>query len=99
MIDWPFIIGYVAIGSVALYLQYRSNVQALDKLSAEHERHTADLKMTLEVLQLDLMHAREIRQGEMAALREENMQLKEALEMIKLNRVTHADFAEGAVES
>jgi hypothetical protein len=51
--------GYVTIGSVALYLQFRSNVAALDKLAAAHERHTADLRMMIEVLQLMIMQGQE----------------------------------------
>jgi hypothetical protein len=59
MIDWPFIVGYVAIGSVALFLQYKSNVAALDKLAAAHERHIADLRLMIEVLQLLIMQGQE----------------------------------------
>jgi hypothetical protein len=62
MIDWPwlgFLLGYFGIAGIALWFQFKSNLAALDKLSEEHERHTADLRMTIEVLQLDLMHARD----------------------------------------
>ena len=53
-----FIIGYVTIGSVALYLQFRSNVTAMDKLSDEHQQHTADLRHINEKLHemLALLH-------------------------------------------
>jgi hypothetical protein len=63
VIDWPFILGYVTIGSVALYLQFKSNIAALDKLAAAHERNVTDLKTTIEVLQLALMNAQEIKRA------------------------------------
>lgn len=60
MIEWPIVIGgYLAIGSIALYLQYLSFRLSLDRLSAEHERHTADLRMMIEVLQLMIMQGQE----------------------------------------
>jgi hypothetical protein len=60
VIDWPVVIGgYLAIGSLALYIQYKSNIAALDKLSEAHQRNVADLHLVIEVLQLALMSAQE----------------------------------------
>ena len=78
VIDWPWVaFSYISFGSLALYLQYRTHVAALDRLMTAHDKNVADLKMMIEVLQLALMH-QESKAG-------------------RLNRVTHADFMEGAV--
>jgi len=62
MIDWPwgiFLFGYTGIAMVALYVQFRSNIAAMDKLNDAHERHVTDLREAISILQLDLLHARE----------------------------------------
>jgi type II secretory pathway component PulJ len=60
VIDWPWVaFGWLSIGSLAIYLQYRANIAAMDRLSAEHYQHTTDLREAIAILQLDLMHARE----------------------------------------
>jgi hypothetical protein len=64
VIDWPFILGYVTIGSVALYMQFRSNIAAMDRLNEAHDRHVEDLRQAIEILQLDLIHARDLAQRE-----------------------------------
>jgi len=63
MIPWDwlgFVGGYVTIGSVALYLQFKSNIAALDRMTAAHAANVKDLKMMIEVLQLALMHQQDI---------------------------------------
>jgi hypothetical protein len=62
VIDWPWIsllLGYTSIAGIALYVQFRSNIAAIDKLGEAHERHVADLREAIEILQLDLIHARD----------------------------------------
>jgi hypothetical protein len=62
VIDWPwlgFFLGYTSISVVALYVQFRSNIAAMDKLNDAHERHVTDLREAVSILQLDLLHARE----------------------------------------
>ena len=54
MIDWPFIIGYVAIGSVALFLQYKSNIAALDRLAEAHQQNVTDLRRTIDLLKMEI---------------------------------------------
>jgi len=66
VIDWPVVIGgYLAIGVVALYLQHRYSIAALDRLAEAHERNVTDLKMMIEVLQLVIMQGQETKQGKM----------------------------------
>lgn len=79
MIDWPIVIGgYLAIGSLALYIQYKANLAALDRLTMAHKQNVNDLHLMIEILQMSLLHEQEVKAH-------------------KLNRVTHADFVEGAV--
>ena len=60
MIEWPWVAaGYLSFGVVALYLQHLTNVAALDRLATAHEHHVLDLRQAIEILQLDLLHARE----------------------------------------
>jgi hypothetical protein len=80
MIDWPVVIGgYLAIGSLAIYVQYKANIAALDRLVAAHKQNLGDLHLMIEILQMSLLHEQEVKTA-------------------RLNRVTHADFMEGAVE-
>jgi len=58
-LHWAFT--YLTIGTVALWLQHKTNSIALEKLSQEHEKHTADLKFMIEILQLALMHEQEVK--------------------------------------
>jgi hypothetical protein len=67
MIDWPwlgFLLGYTSIAVMALYVQFRTNIAAMDKLGEAHDRHVEDLRQAIEILQLDLIHARDLAQRE-----------------------------------
>jgi hypothetical protein len=60
MIDWPWVVfGYLSFGSMAVFMQYKGYVTAMDKLGEAHERHVADLREEIEILQMDLIHARD----------------------------------------
>lgn len=62
MLDWGHLhwaLTYLTIGSVALYLQYRSNIAAMDKLASAHEQHAADLRIVIEDLQTVLAAIRD----------------------------------------
>ena len=54
-------LGYTGIAVIALYLQFRYSITALDKVAAAHDRNVADLHLMIEVLQLALLHEQEIK--------------------------------------
>ncbi len=67
MIDWPWIsllLGYTSIAGIALYVQFRTNISAMDRLNEAHDRHVEDLRQAIEILQLDLIHARDLARRE-----------------------------------
>jgi hypothetical protein len=47
---WGFIAAYFSTTGLALYLQYRSHMTAIAKLSEAHDRNSEDLRQVNEVL-------------------------------------------------